>query len=47
MSDEGNVTVETIDGAEYPVEQTDNSVKPEDGDQSEVKQDAVPDLGVE
>ena len=47
MSDDGKSkpVVEVIDGVEYPIEQTDNSVKPEDGDQSEVSQEPVPDFG--
>jgi hypothetical protein len=28
-------TADTVDGIGYPVDQTDNSVRPEDGDQSD------------
>ena len=40
MSDDGQSKpfVEVVDGVEYPIEQTENSVKPEDGDQSVVDQ---------
>jgi hypothetical protein len=37
--------VDVVDGVEYPVDQTDNSVKPEDGDQSDAN--AEVDLGEE
>ena len=39
--------IETIDGEEFVIEQTDNSVKPEDGDQSGVSQDPTPDIDEE
>lgn len=35
--------VDVVDGVEYPVDQTDNSVRPEDGDQSDAQ--AEVDLG--
>jgi len=38
---------EIVDGVEYDIEQTDNSVKPEDGDQSGVSQTPTPDIDAE
>ena len=39
--------IEVLDGEEFEVEQTDNSVKPEDGDQSGVSQVPAPDIDEE
>ena len=47
MSDAPAPDIETIDGEEFEVGQTDNSVKPEDGDQSGVSQDPAPDIDEE
>jgi hypothetical protein len=47
MPNDKPVIIETIDGEEYDIEQTDNSVKPEDGDQSAVDQMPVLDADEE